>query len=208
MRYIDLSGLKYNRLTALNYLGNAKWFCLCDCGKNVVVDAWKLKSGHTKSCGCLASELTTSRNTKHGLSRTFSSEYHIWKTMRSRCNNPRNQRFQLYGARGIKVCERWNNFGNFLHDMGLKPPNLTLERKDNNGPYSPSNCIWATKKQQCRNKRNNVLLTLRDETLTVAEWTERLHFKPMVIFNRIRYGWTTEKILTTPLQRSRKNGDR
>lgn len=135
---------------------------------------------------------------KHGLSRT--PEYRAWQTMRLRCTNPNNAAWPNYGGRGIAICEAWrDNPAQFYRDMGQKPSPLhEIDRIDNDGPYSPENCRWVLRKANDRNRRSNRLLTHAGETLTVAEWVERTGIGSSLIFYRIKAGWATDRILTTP----------
>lgn len=148
-----LTGQKFNMLTVVSEHGRAKgnkvlWLCLCDCGKNHVVESCNLRNGHTKSCGCLRIEAAT----KHGLYGT--PEYRSWAAMHSRCKITNKKDFSSYAGRGIVVCDRWYNVENFVADMGKKrSPDLTIERRDNDKGYDPDNCYWATRKQQNRNTR-------------------------------------------------------
>jgi len=147
------------------------YLCQCSCGNEAVVQLSNLLSGHTKSCGCLNSELSAERarlrNTTHGMYGT--REYNIWNAMVDRCTNEKHHNYGLYGGRGIKVCDRWfNSVENFYTDMGDRPPGMSLDRIDNDGDYEPDNCRWATAKEQSRNKRNNRLI----EGKAMAEWCE------------------------------------
>lgn len=157
---VDLTGMRFGRLTVLNDEGMAKnkhyqWKCRCDCGNITIVGMSNLKSGTTSSCGCLQSEKTRERNRKlcttHGLSNTLI--YSIWRAMIARCTNPNNNSYHDYGKRGIKVCDRWLDVRNFFADMGERPDDLTLERIDNNLGYSKENCCWASHTTQSRNQR-------------------------------------------------------
>jgi hypothetical protein len=122
--------------------------------------------------------------------------YHSWIHMRSRCNNANDHNYSDYGGRGIKVCERWNSFANFLEDMGECPEGLTLERKDVNKGYSPDNCCWATRQQQSRNRRDTVYLTKDGVTRSLAEWAELLNIKPHTIHIRLYRGMTHSQALS------------
>ena len=126
--------------------------------------------------------------------------YNIWCGIKERCHNPKAPGYVHYGARGIVVCARWrNDFAAFLADMSPRPPGLTLERKDNNGPYSPENCVWATRKVQARNTRRNRYYEWRGESLTLAAWSERVGIPTSALYYRINAAkWPVERALTTP----------
>lgn len=132
-----------------------------------------------------------------------SPTYAVWSNMRQRCDNPNNSAFANYGARGIAVCARWATFENFLADMGHPPSGMTLEREDNHGPYSPENCRWATPVEQGQNKRNNRLLTIDGETLTISAWGRRYGLAVGTIHHRLETGWPDRAAVTCPAKWNR-----
>jgi hypothetical protein len=197
----DLSTQRFGRLTAIERAGRhmangVPWRCLCECGNEIVVPSGRLKSGNTKSCGCLSRDITGSLRRTHGMSR--SSEYASWTSMKDRCFNPNNDDYALYGGRGITVCRRWkNSFENFLADMGTKPfPRASIDRINTNGNYSPTNCRWSSQKTQTRNKRTNKVIEFDGHRRTVAEWAERTGLHRSVIEGRIARGWPLEEVLS------------
>lgn len=121
----------------------------------------------------------------------------IWKSMRQRCGKPRSPHYRNYGARGIKVCDRWTVFANFAADMGPRPDGLVLDRIDNDGNYEPGNCRWTTRKANQRNRRDNRLLTCGGVTKTLAEWAEITGLGE-ALKARIKRGWNPERAINTP----------
>jgi hypothetical protein len=121
---------------------------------------------------------------------TGTPTYWSWVAMRVRCNYPKSERYPNYGGRGIRVCERWSKFENFLADMGQRPNGKTIERRDGNGNYEPSNCVWASTDEQNRNKRSTVNVTIDGETLCLKDWCRRFGLKYITVVMRIRRGAT------------------
>lgn len=164
--FIDLKGQRYGRLvltrraTVTVPSGRAlvAWRAKCDCGNSTVALACHIRSGRTKSCGCLSREMTSARRKDHGGSEW--PEYNSWRAMIGRCHDKNVPSYQHYGARGISVCDAWRfgengktGFRCFIEDMGRRPDGLTLDRIDNDGNYEPSNCRWTTYSEQNRNQR-------------------------------------------------------
>lgn len=159
---------------------SARMFCSNECNT-------KSRAGKERSSPWLV---------KHGRSRD--PIYKIWTAMKQRCQNQKCESWGNYGGRGIRVCDRWMNFENFLDDMGPRPPGGTLERADNNGAYEPSNCFWADRLHQQNNRRVNRLLTADGETMTCRQWELRLGFRRGTIASRKRLGWSDVEAVKTP----------
>ena len=185
------------------------WHCVCRCGGTTETTGHKLTSGHTRSCGCLKNQLIANRARKHGL---FAGRRHplidSYTNMKSRCFNQNDNFFGNYGGRGITVCERWVNgaetktgFQCFVEDMGDRPtPKHSLERIDNDGPYSKENCKWATKSQQARNRRNNRLVPYKGREISMAEFCDRTGFRYVALNSRLGKGWSFRRAITQPLR--------
>jgi hypothetical protein len=190
-------GLKYGRLIVLSLADNkgkkSRWNCLCDCGNKTKVTSSNLQTGHSLSCGCLKAETMSKNMFKHGKVRTRA--YQSWEGMIFRCSNKNSTGYKYYGGRGIRVCDRWENFINFHEDMGDCPDGLTIERINTNDDYKPGNCKWATYKEQNLNKRNNRYLSFNGTTKMLREWASDIGVCRSTIYRRIKKGWSIEKIL-------------
>ena len=158
---VELTGKSFGRLTVLGRsprksAAGAMWLCRCECGNETHVASQKLRDGKTVSCGCYRREQSGNLNLRHGLSNK-SRTYKSWKEMRRRCTSKTADQYKWYGGRGIKVCDRWNDYELFLEDMGDRPEGMTLDRINNDGDYEPENCCWATHKEQTRKQTTNKL---------------------------------------------------
>ena len=203
---LDLTGQKFGRLTALypehrgRYYG---WVCACDCGTKKWVHASALRTGHTQSCGCKYNESRNTCNFKHGhagADRNTSATYRIWASMLGRCENPRDKGYAKYGGDGIRVCPEWHDFTAFLRDMGECPSGFSLDRRDNDGDYEPSNCRWATRIEQANNTRRNYRITAFGRTQTLSEWSRESGIHKNTLNSRLkRLGWPPERALTEPV---------
>lgn len=205
---LQLEGKIFGRLTVVSaeksksYGGELKsvWNCVCECGNKHTVTGNLLQTGQTKSCGCLALESIRKRSTTHGKSNT--REFKIWMAMKARCNNKNTINYENYGGRGIRVCKRWDSFELFIEDMGVCPKGFSIERKDTNGNYEPSNCIWADRITQARNTRRNRIIEFNGESKTLIEWANQLQIDQGSLRERL-YKWTLAESLTTPKGKKR-----
>lgn len=195
---IDLTNQKFERWTVLKQVKNphdssAAWLCLCDCGNISIVRGKDLRYGKSKSCGCL--------RTKHG--GEGSPLYRVWHGIKVRCFNPNSPAFKDYGGRGITVCSEWLNdfaaFRDWAIENGYRA-GLSIDRIDNDGPYSPDNCRWATTEEQANNRRSNHLVSHNGETHTLSEWSRLTGIPRTILRNRLNIlNWSVEKSLTTPV---------
>lgn len=179
--------------------------CLCDCGVEKDVPGRSLLGGDARSCGCYKMDVLLSRNISHGYSRTRT--YQIWCAMKRRCYSHLCKEYENYGGRGISICERWRSyFENFLSDMGECPSNKhSIDRIDNNGNYEPSNCRWATSKEQGNNTRRNVRIEYNGEMKTIAEVADLVGIPYRTIYYRIfSYGWNPKMAYSTPVDTKRR----
>ena len=213
-------GDRYGRLTVIKEIDkrssptNGKMYriieCRCSCGtiKQFSLESLR-KKNPSRSCGCLQREIARVNglnNRTHGL--THCPAYESWSQMKQRCYNKKDPQYHNYGQRGIAVCGRWlNSFEAFLEDMGERPSLLySIDRyPDKEGNYEPSNCRWATSKQQARNRRSNVMLTFQGETMCMSAWAEHIGIPRKTLEKRLNcHGFSVEEALTLPLRARRK----
>lgn len=182
---------RFGRLIAVRRIPSPrnKWLCKCVCGNEVIVFASNLTRRHSTSCGCASLEAVTT----HGKSRT--PEYRAWINIRTRCTDQTTPYWPLYGGRGIKVCDRWQSFDAFLADMGPRPEGHSIDRENVNGDYEPSNCRWADKKTQGRNKRVQRMVVVNGRSMTLAEAVEGKGLLYNTVLYRLRRGWTIDEAL-------------
>ena len=198
MPFQDKTGHRFGRLIVQQLLSKkpvAKWKCLCDCGNETEVWGGHLKSGVTRSCGCLVADSNKEKKTTHGMTKTRT--YKSWRSMIGRCTLPSVPSYKSYGAKGIGYDPSWRDFNKFLSDMGERPEGTTLDRIDGTKGYSKENCRWATTKQQQSNRKNCMHLTYNGVTKTAAEWSKSLGLAKGAVWNRIKLGWSVEKAVTT-----------
>lgn len=217
---VDLTGQRYGRVLVLGRgpqrrseaSQGATWHCRCDCGREMpAVAQQNLTGGRTTSCGC--SRRREGGMVSHGYSKL--PGYTQWATIKQRCHNPSSAAYRRYGAKGIRMCQRWQSFPWFNEDMGPRPSNFhSVDRIENSRGYDcgscddckargvPRNARWATAVEQSRNKGNNVLITHAGETLPLVAWAERTGFPAEAIKSRLAAGWSAEKALTKPLRKT------
>lgn len=193
----NISGVRFGRITAIivdpcRISGSGKpvrWICWCDCGKIKSVAGTKLRDGNVQSCGCYAADMSRSKNRTHG--RSNSAEYRAWRGMRERCTYQTYKAYSRYGGRGITVCARWDSsFQSFLLDMGCRPsPRHSLDRKDNDGNYEPSNCKWSTPEEQGRNRSDNRWIDIDGEIKILTDWSAISGNSKTTITQRLASGW-------------------
>lgn len=181
-RFFDFTVLSRSHKEGHNW----QYLCACDCGKEFYALGSNIRTGNTKSCGCR-------RKSLDGLSNT--GAHQSWSGMISRCYNEKVSSYKDYGMKGIRVCERWKDYRNFLSDMGDRPEGMTIERVDFRADYSPDNCKWATRVEQANNKSNNVFLEYHGESRTIAEWSRHLGISYSKIYSMYRKGYTMSEIV-------------
>jgi hypothetical protein len=187
-------GDRKGRWLIVSYLGKRKyghhyWKCRCDCGAERVVTTSHLSN--TVSCGCYLRD----SHTTHGMSRT--PTYGTWISMIRRCYDKRHDSYERYGARGIRVCERWkSSFASFFADMGERPIGMTLDRIDNDLDYEAGNCRWGTAIEQNNNRRNTPFFTYHGRTQSLADWAREIGIPHRIAHWRLTHGWSIEKVVS------------
>lgn len=183
----NLIGQVFGKLTVVRFTGaktgrnyRYSWECLCQCGRTADVATQHLRSGAIDNCGC-------SKRTRGG--RSHDPTYSVWSNMVRRCLDPGSISYQDYGARGITIAPEWMVPEKFMDDMGMRPKGYTLERVDNNGPYSKANCVWADRTTQANNKRNVPLIEFSGESKSVAQWAKVYGMHPETLRSRLKSGW-------------------
>lgn len=192
---IDIIGQRFGRLMVVEETadrtkcGEVKYLCLCDCGNTKIVAGTSLRYGKTKSCGCLSAESTSERARTHGKSKT--RIYKIWAGLRDRCSNPNRHEFADYMGRGITVCKEWEDDFQAFYDWSMAngySEKLTIDRIDNDGPYSPDNCRWTTRKAQSDNTRLTVHITVDGETKNITDWANTIGVARSTISRHVKSG--------------------
>lgn len=193
-KFIDLTGQRFGKVVAVRKIDDyarkdrhAYWLCECDCGNYTTIASHRLRGGITSSCGCINN------------GKSYTKLYHIWNGMKKRCYTKNESCYKHYGGRGISVCAEWkNNFDAFREWATLNgyADGLTIDRIDVDGDYCPTNCRWATKKEQANNTRRNRILSYNGQNKSIAEWAEITGIKQNTILYRIRRHWSVERALT------------
>lgn len=200
-------GQKFDRLTIIAEDG-AKWLVRCDCGTEKIIPRKSIlrkdERRRVRSCGCLHRERVAEqgrKNTRHGMKNT--PTWRSWLAMRNRCENPNNPAYHNYGGRGIKVCERWAVFENFLADMGERPDHTSIDRIDNERGYSPDNCRWGTPTEQGANRRSARLIQTPLGLMPISKAAEHWGVSRHTLAYRLGSGWDVETALSTPTRQPR-----
>lgn len=208
----EFLGKTFTRLTVVDVVPVGtkalRLLCVCACGgaTPVLAKPHQLRRREKTSCGCWKREVLGQATRTHGQANSritgyASRAYGVWQAMKDRCTNTNRADYHRYGGRGITVCKRWEKFENFLADMGEPPAGLTLDRIDNSRGYTPSNCRWASRKQQSHNSSVMLYITLEGKTRHLADWCRFLGLSKATYHSRRQRGWSIEEALTTPVRR-------
>lgn len=210
----DLTNMHFDRLKVLkfdhvNKFGCSYWLCRCKCGKEKVIRGSSLTTGAIRSCGCLNIELSAKRLNDYSFKHGFAHKerlYETWKNMKRRCYDTANKRYANYGGKGIRVCDAWLHDYSAFRSWALShgyADNLSIDRVNNDGNYEPSNCRWATAKEQENNMSRNHILTYNGISHTISEWADLLGFTYSTLSHRVQRGWSVEQLLNTPARNSK-----
>lgn len=196
--HVDFKGVKKNFLVFIKHIGKGKWVCRCDCGKLFIAnmsDVMKKKCG-TRSCGCMKGDIISRKNsTKRSKNIRL---YKIYDSMKQRCSNPNNHAYKDYGGRGITVCVDWRKSYDSFYEWALSngyDDTLTIERIDVNGDYEPSNCKWATRKEQGSNRRNSLKFEINGRKMTVKEISKSYNICETALYYRIQSGYSVNELI-------------
>lgn len=207
--FIDLTGMRYGKLTVLKqgerFHNKITWECQCDCGNKITVLPNSLRTGNTKSCGCLSG--------KHGGTKT--RLYVVWCRMMDRCYKPYVERYKNYGGRGIIVCDEWHDFANFRewaiasgYDQNAKHYECTLDRIDVNGNYCPSNCRWISMNEQMQNTTRTHYIIVNGERMNLTQASKKYNISVATLWARLNLGWSPERAVTETVKYGRKSYER
>jgi hypothetical protein len=205
---IDMMGKKYGQLLAISPAGrsdsskNIIWVFKCSCGRLCEFSGYSVRSGKTIDCQLCSRERLRLSSVDHGKSNSV--EFRTWTDIQSRCHNPNATSYPRYGGRGIEVCARWrDSFSAFLEDMGPRPNGMSIERNDNDKNYTPDNCRWATRTEQANNRKNNVIVTIDNESKTIAQWASHAGIKNGTMWYRVKAGYSGRRLLCPVREGSR-----
>lgn len=199
MKVEDLTGRLFGLLSVKNRAPNSKsgttmWNCVCACGNKRTIHGTALRAGRNKSCGCNSPRFKPHHGETHAMSGT--RIYKIWRGMIVRCSDKAyGKSKKLYYEKGIRLCDEWMTFDNFLADMGIPDAGMSIDRIDGNKGYYKENCRWADHKTQANNTSANLLITHDGKTMTASQWADLTGIKPNTIVYRIRRGWSADRAL-------------
>lgn len=184
--FVDRTGQRFGKWTALSYLGSSRWNCMCDCGVSAIIPTGNLTLGKSTSCGCAAGAKISAARYRHGTP----PEHAIWSGIKTRCYNKNRKAYKDYGGRGITVCERWlHSFENFYADMGPRPgKGWSVDRKDNAKGYSPDNCVWATARDQAINRKRTIWVSVNGQRLCLKDACAAINIPLHVVQHRRQRG--------------------
>lgn len=202
-----IPGLRFGQLTTIKIDRPSNrtqyWLCKCDCGEYTVKNLHELLTRKRKSCGCLERTTGFTSNLKHGLNKT--REHNIWVGIKKRCRNKNSIGWKHYGSKGIDYCDRWEDFINFISDMGPAPTsNHTIDRIDRTKGYCPENCRWATMKEQNQNKPNNVWVEYDGKRMILSDWAKYIRMDVSTVF-KLYKEYSIEQIIKKEYLKRRKN---